>query len=67
MQGVSNEFLMVRATEERVRDILLTWYLKVLNYGKLLVAAFVGVFFVSRVLAINTPSAWVGGGTTRGA
>lgn len=54
-QEVGNEFLMGRAAEERVRDNVLTCYLKVLNYGKLLVAAFVAVFFVSRLLAINAP------------
>lgn len=58
--GVRNEFLMVQAAEERIRDNILVCYLKGFTYGKFLVAAFVAVFFLCRVLAINMPGEWVG-------
>ena len=53
--GLHNDFLMTQAAEVRVRDSILKWYLKLFTNGKLLVASFVAIFFLYRVMAINTP------------
>ena len=57
--GVRNEFLMAQAAEERARANILVCYLKLFTHGKLLVAAFVAVFFLCRVWTINMPGEWV--------
>ena len=62
MSEIRNEFLMAQAAEERIRDSVLTCYLKMFTYGKLLVAAVIAVFFINRVLVINNPGEWAASG-----